>query len=36
MGIFMVGDKLIKKDITGDRKNYILLGKKLAEDIINP
>ena len=34
VGIFEVDGKLIKKDITGDKWDYINLGKKLAEKII--
>lgn len=35
IGIFQVGQKLIKKDISGNRENYIDLGKQLAEKILN-
>lgn len=35
MGVFMVGTRLIKKDITGNREDYMNLGKKLAKDIVN-
>lgn len=35
IGVFMVDGRLIKKDITGSRENYMILGQKLAEDIVN-
>ncbi|MEY8000256.1 hydroxymethylbilane synthase [Clostridium sp. Mt-5] len=35
IGVFMVGTRLIKKDITGNREDYMNLGKKLAKDIVN-
>ncbi len=34
MGVFQVGDKLIKKDISGNKENYIELGENLAKKIM--
>lgn len=35
IGIFKMGSKLVKKDITGNEENYMFLGEKLAKNIIN-
>jgi hydroxymethylbilane synthase len=35
MGIFQVGDKLIKKDISGNKEDYNELGEKLANKIMS-
>lgn len=34
MGIFQVGSSLIKKDITGNKEDYVVLGEKLAKKIM--
>lgn len=34
IGIFQVGKELVKKDISGNKEDYIELGKKLAEKIL--
>lgn len=34
MGIFQVGDKLVKKDISGRKEDYLELGKNLAKKIL--
>lgn len=35
IGIFDVGNKIVKKDISGNKEDYIELGRKLAEKILN-
>ena len=34
IGMFMVGNKLIKKDVTGNKEDYMVLGEKLAKMIL--
>ncbi|MBC2580766.1 hydroxymethylbilane synthase [Clostridium sp. DJ247] len=34
MGIFQIGNKLVKKDLSGSRENYIELGRNLAKKIL--
>ena len=35
MGTFMVNNKIIKKDILGNKEDNILLGEKLAKKILS-
>lgn len=35
MGIFEVGNQIVKKDISGNKENYIELGEQLAKKILN-
>lgn len=35
IGIFAVGNKIVKKDISGNKEDYIELGRKLAGKILN-
>ncbi|WP_411681619.1 hydroxymethylbilane synthase [Clostridium thailandense] len=35
IGIYQVGDKLVKKDISGNKENYKELGEQLAKKILN-